>query len=584
MNLLNIAAPALLSIAATAACAAGADPPAKSARAAHTLYVGGDILTMQGPTPSYVQALAVRDGRIVHAGSRAGANALVDASTVVVDLKGRTLLPGFIDAHGHLPDYVSTWGLPELSPPPVGDVRSIADLLRKFRDHLAAHPPAPGEAVIGSGYDDSLLAERRHPTRAELDGVSRDVPLLARHASGHLLVANSAALARAGITKDTRDPEGGVMRRTADGELDGVMEEQALAPFLTMMPKPAPDEWTRRLVEIQKMYLGYGITTAGDHLGLPDGLGGLRRANAEGRLLLDVVSYPIYMLFDDVLDGRREIPGVGPLAPGSRTYEGRHKIQGIKIAIDGSPQGKTAFLSAPYRVPPPGQPADYRAYPTMTQERLDRWIDAAWRHRVQVAVHANGDAAAQMVLEAVRKARAKHGARDLRPILVHAQTARRQQITEMKKLGILPSFFTAHTFYWGDWHVDETLGPERAARISALHHAAGLGMRYTNHTDSPVVPPDMMHLVWTAVTRESRTGRVLGPSERATPYEALKAITDHAAWQYFEEASKGTLEPGKRADLVVLDRNPLKVKPAEIRGIAVLETIKDGRSVWSRER
>jgi predicted amidohydrolase YtcJ len=149
---------------------------------------------------------------------------------------------------------------------------------------------------------------------------------------------------------------------------------------------------------------------------------------------------------------------------------------------------------------------------------------------------------------------------------------------------MVPSFFTAHTYYWGDWHADETLGPERAARISSLHHAARLGMRYTNHTDSPIVPPDMMHLVWTAVNRESRSGRTIGAAERATPYEALKAITDHAAYQYFEERDKGTLEPGKLADLVILDANPLKVKRSEIRNVKVVETIKAGRPVWRAAR
>jgi hypothetical protein len=601
----------LLSAVGATAATAAAQPAVQPATA---IYVGGDILTMKGQRPAYAEALAVRDGRIAAVGTRAAVMRLKGPGTALVDLKGRTLLPGFIDAHGHVPDYVTTWGLPELAPPPVGTVRSIADLQRAFREHLAKSPPAPGESLVGSGYDDGLLAERRHPTRAELDAVSTELPIVARHASGHLLVANSAAIAKAGITKATKDPEGGVMRRGPDGELDGTMEEQAMLPFLASLRQPGSEEWTRRLVEVQKMYLGHGLTTVGDHLSTPETVANLRRTDAEGKLLFDVVSYPLYMLFDKVLDGRAKLEGIEYFAPGSTlsnmgasrpvgrlapaasladpstgalragVYVGRHKIQGIKIAIDGSPQGKTAYLSAPYRVPPPGQPASYRAYPTMTQERMDQWIDAAWRHRVQVAVHVNGDAAAQMMIDAVAKARAKHGPRDLRPIAIHAQTATHAQIERMKQLGIVPSFFTAHTFYWGDWHADETLGPERAARISSLHHAARLGMRYTNHTDSPVVPPDMMHLVWTAVNRESRSGRTIGPAERATPYEALKAITDHAAFQYFEERDKGTLEPGKLADLVILDANPLKVKPSAIRDVKVLETIKAGRPVWQAGR
>jgi predicted amidohydrolase YtcJ len=563
---------------------------------------------MAGNTPQYAEALVVRDGRIAFVGGDADALERAGADAATVDLRGRTLLPGFIDAHGHIPDYVTTWGLPNLSPPPVGEVRTIADLQRKLREGLPALKP--GEAVIGSGYDDSLLAERRHITRAELDEVATDRPVIARHASGHLLVANSAAIAKAGLSKDTPNPEGGVMRRAPDGELTGIMEEQALLPFMAMLQAPDDAEWTRRMVEVQRMYAGYGITTAADHLSDPRTIANLRRSDAEGKLILDVVSYPMYLLFDQVIDGQKRIDGVSYFPPGSTVsnmghleplerlpaaaslkdpstgkvvvgaYVGHHKIQGIKISIDGSPQGKTAYLRQPYKVPPPGTPADYRAYPTMSQERLNAWLDAAYRSRVQVIVHCNGDAASAMMIEAVRQAQAKYGRPDIRPVMIHAQTATHEQIDMMKELGIIPSFFTAHTFYWGDWHRDETLGSERAARISSLNYAARQGMRYTNHTDSPVVPPNMMHLLWSAVNRITRSGQVLGPDERATPYAALKAITDHAAYQTFEDRAKGTLEPGKLADLVILDRNPLKVEPTEIRMIKVTEAIKDGETVF----
>jgi hypothetical protein len=185
-----------------------------------------------------------------------------------------------------------------------------------------------------------------------------------------------------------------------------------------------------------------------------------------------------------------------------------------------------------------------------------------------------------MMIESVRKARAAHGDLDLRPVMIHSQTARPDQLAEMKDLGIIPSFFTAHTFYWGDWHRDSVLGPERAARISAMNTAQDLGLAPTNHTDSPVVPPDMMFLVWTAVNRVTRSGQVLGPEERVDPYVALKAITDHAARQFFEEGQKGTIESGKLADLVILDRNPLTSDPMSIKDIRVEQTLKAGETVF----
>ncbi|MCZ0961096.1 amidohydrolase [Paracoccus benzoatiresistens] len=589
-------------------------PQGAAAKGPAALYHGGDILTMVGNEPAYAEAVLVQDGRIALAGSLAEARAAAPASAVEVDLGGRTMLPGFIDAHGHMPDYVTMWGQPNLSPPPVGEVTDIPGLLAQFRNHLSRETPEPGTALMASGYDDSLLAEKRHPTRAELDSVSAEIPLVAVHASGHLLVANSAALALAGITKDSPDPAGGVIRRDGAGELTGVIEEQAMMPFFALKRQPDHEEWALRLDAVQTMYASYGLTTAADHMSMPDTLGHIRRANAEGVLRLDLISYPTFQLFDKVLDGEETVEGVEYFAPGSaqsnmgRTtppeplpaeaslrdpatgrlpvgvYVGHSKIAGIKITMDGSPQGKTAYLSEPYLVPPEGQDAGYRGYPTLTQERLDAWMDAAYRNRVQLIVHCNGDAASEMMIEAVRKARALHGDLDLRPVMIHSQTARPDQLAEMKELGIIPSFFTAHTFYWGDWHRDSVLGPERASRISAMNTAAGLGLRFTNHTDSPVVPPDMMFLVWTAVNRITRSGQVLGPEERVSPYVALKAITDHAAWQFFEEGRKGTIEAGKLADFVILDRNPLKVDPMEIKDVRVEQTLKEGETVFLAER
>jgi predicted amidohydrolase YtcJ len=578
-----------------------------------TIYHGGDILTMAGDAPAYVEAVLVNEGRIAVAGTLAEARAAAPETVVEVDLEGRTMLPGFIDAHGHLPDYIRTWGQPNLSPPPVGGVTDIPSLIDTFRRHLAESPPTPGTALVGSGYDDSLLAEGRPPTRAELDSASAEIPILAVHASGHLLVANSAAFALAGVTRETPDPAGGVLRRDADGEFTGVVEEQAMLLFLALVAMPSAEAWSTRIGEVQDMYVRFGLTTIADHLSTPNSITSLRRVDAEGRLGIDVISYPAHLLFDKVLDGEATLEGVEYFAPGSTlsnmgrstppeplpaqvslkdpatgrlpigVYVGHSKIAGIKITLDGSPQGKTAFLSEPYLVPPPGMPPDYRGYPTLTQERLDAWMDAAYRNRVQLIVHCNGDAASDMMIEAVRKAREAHGDLDLRPVMIHSQTARSEQLREMRELGIIPSFFTAHTFYWGDWHRDSVLGPERAARISAMRTAQELGLKSTNHTDSPVVPPDMLFLVWTAVNRVTRSGQVLGAEERVVPYVALKAITDHAARQNFEEHLKGTIEAGKLADLVILNRNPLKTDPLEIKDISVLRTLKSGETLFAAE-
>ena len=608
----------------------GVTSPASAERGA-TLYAGGPILTMAGPQPRYAEALVERDGRIVYVGPLAGAIRAAGAGAQRVNLAGRSLLPGFIDAHGHLPDYVATWGRPDLSPPPVGTTRRIADIQATVRRYLASHQAPAGQLQFFMGYDDSLLDEKRHPTRADLDAVSATVPILLMHASGHLAVANSAALALASITKATPDPAGGhIQRDPATGEPNGVLEETAGLPFMALIPQPDQAEKLRRLDVVQKWWASYGITTAQDGLSNADNVALLREAGRQGRLILDVVSFPFYRVLGELtsLDERAKsarihTPGsdlrattpesttgspTGPIssvvsnagrefasgaeaatappADGASTatlevgiYRNRLKIGGIKLTGDGSPQGKTAYMSQPYSSPPPGQQADYRAYAVMNQQEVSDWVAFGYRNNIPIITHTNGDAALDQFLVAVQQARASYGAKDLRPVAIHAQLARHDQVDRMKALGVVPSFFTAHTFFWGDWH-RQSFGEQRAAGISPTGYANRRGLIFTNHNDAPVVPPDMLRLAQTAVVRTTRSGFVLGPNERVSPYVALKAMTDWAAYQYFEEKSKGTLEPGKLADMVILERDPLKGDPSTLSTIKVVETIKEGRPIF----
>ena len=454
------------------------------------------------------------------------------------------------------------------------------------------------------GYDNSLLAERRHPTRVDLDKASRDHPIMLIHASGHLVAANSLALQAVKYTRDTPDPKGGLIRRGPDGEPNGVVEELAALPFL-MLVKPHPlEQQLRNFREIQDYYASLGVTTAQDGISMAPDVALLREAANRGELKIDIVSYPRWDQFNDVISGQRKLdveivpPGTaganGPtrylggeaaISDSTRVqigvYRNRLKFGGIKMTADGSPQGKTAFLTKPYVKAPAGLPADYRGYPTVTQEEIDRWFDLAWKNNVQLIVHCNGDGAADMMISAVRKAIAAHGPRDLRPVMVHAQMIRHDQVDAMAELGIIPSFFTAHTFYWGDWHINDTVGRERAFGMSPAGYALRKGLRFTNHSDANVLPPDHLAIIWTAVNRVSRSGVVVGPDERISAAEALKAVTINGARQYFEEASKGSIEVGKLADLVILDRNPLKVDPMAIRDIKVLQTFKQGRVIFS---
>ena len=598
----------LASVAALmAACSKG---PVQST--ADVIYSGGDILTMAGDQPQYVEALAVKEGHILLAGTLADAQQLSGQTTQQVNLNGRTLMPGFIDAHGHIADYTLWWGKPDLSPPPVGDTRSIEDIKSKLTRYLADSKASPAQLVVVNGYDDSLLAEQRHPTRDDLDEVSSTIPILIVHASGHLVVANTPALALVKITKDSKDPPGGhIQRDRKTGEPNGVLEEQAGYPFFAVFPQPSQSEQISKLVEIQKWYAGFGLTTVQDGVSNPAGVAMLQEADRQHKLIFDIVSYPMWKTLGTPAQADANARNVDIHVPGAelsnagRQYDtdklvrtpvtldapvkerlkigiyGEHfKIGGIKIVADGSPQGKTAFLTHPYEVPPPGQGKDYRAYPTLEQDELNEWLDVAYKNDVQVITHTNGDAAVDQLLQAVALAQAQYPGKDLRPVAIHSQLARHDQIDAMQMLGIVPSFFTAHTYFWGDWHV-QSFGKERAYGISPMNYASSKpGFRFTNHNDSPIVPPNMLFLAWTAVNRQSRSEQVIGPDERVSPYIALKAMTDHAAYQYFEEKTKGTLEAGKLADLVILDANPLKVEPMAIKDIKVLETLKAGKTIY----
>jgi predicted amidohydrolase YtcJ len=252
----------------------------------------------------------------------------------------------------------------------------------------------------------------------------------------------------------------------------------------------------------------------------------------------------------------------------------------MKLTLDGSPQGRTAWRTLPYLLPPQGQSSDYRGYPAIPDDAdVAALYDEAFAKGWQVLAHANGDAAADQLIRSMRPAREKYGPADRRPVLIHGQLLRIDQLDALAELQVIPSLFPMHTFYWGDWY-DEIIGPELAQQISPMRSALDRGMIATSHTDAPVALPNLMQVMSATVNRVSRSGKIMGPDERLTPLEALKAITLWSAYQHFEEGRKGSIEVGKLADLVILSANPLTVDPMQLGQIKVLETIKEGTTVY----
>jgi len=553
-------------------------------RQAELIFRGGPILTMDDARPR-VEAVAVGGGRILAAGSEAEVLATACEGTEVIDLAGRTLMPSFIDAHGHFANalQIVTWA--NVSGVPAGPVTCIADILRVLREHVAAHPVRPGEWIVAYGYDVSNLSDGRQIGRDDLDPLFPDNPVLLIHSSNHGAVLNSAAFALVGIDASTPDPAGGlILRKAGSSEPDGLLMETAFLPIFTTMPQPSEQDLLERFDAAQQIYARAGVTTMQEGATNAHDLKLIRKAADQGRLHLDLVALPLVLevpklvkeYFPDFTGGPMELPDTAAESFG--TYRNRLKLGGIKCLIDGSPQGKTAFWTEPLLTGGPNGEPDWRGQPLFPPELIHSIIKEIAGKNIPIFCHCNGDAAIDMIIDAARAAGIT-AEQDRRTVIIHSQFMRPEQLDAYVELGLSPSFFTVHAFFWGDVHV-ENLGRERAYFLSPMASAVAKGLHCSNHNDFSVTPVEPMRMVHTAVERISRKGEVIGPDERVSPWQALKALTIEAAWQIREEGEKGMIEPGKLADLVILDADPTAVPSAQIPDIAVVETFKEGRSVY----
>ena len=549
-----------------------------TAQEADQILHNANIITMDEKRP-FAKSVAVRDGKIIAVGTLEEITAQKGPKTKMVDVGGRTLLPGFIDSHGHLIYIGLQRSVANLLPPPDGkgeNMASLRELLLQWSNSEAAKRVGGNRIIIGFGYDDAQLRERRHPTRHDLDLVSKDKPVVVIHQSGHLGAVNTAALKMANITENTPNPSGGVIRREADGKTpNGVLEETAWVPMLFNHVLPVVSQGNLRFFIEQGLEssASFGYTTVQDGRATPGNLEVLGEAAAAGLLKLDVVSYLDPFMSKSPFDTKWH----------GQKYKGHFRVGGIKVNLDGSPQGKTAWLTQPYKVPPPGLGKDYRGYPTFRDSQLFPVIREAVEKKWQILAHCNGDAASDQYIAALKQAGDPEKVQAIRPVMIHAQTVREDQLDEMAKMGIMPSFFNMHTYYWGDWHRDEVLGRERAYRISPSASAIRRGMKWTSHHDAPVALPDSIRILSSCVTRKSRTGDVIGPDQRVSVADALKALTIHAAFQYGEESTKGSIEAGKLADFVILSDNPLTMNPDRLMDLKILQTIKEGNTVFTAQ-
>lgn len=545
---------------------------ANPASAADLLIHGGPILTMVGDKPQTVAAVVVDGGRIAFAGPLAQAQRIAGQETQRLDLKGRTLLPGLVDAHSHLAMAVDLARRVNVSGAPVGTVASIADLVGKLAAEEVTLKIAPSEWLVGWGYDASLLADKRDLTRRDLDARFPDRPVLVMHVSGHGAVLNSAGLAAIGVTPNTKAPEGGLINREADGRTpNGQIWESALMLAGPALKPPPQEQRLQNLAAVQQLYAKNGYTLANDGFTSLADLDLLQAAAAQGRLVLDVVALPSFV------DFKR---WAGNAAYPIGQWQGRLKLQGIKITQDGSPQGRTAYMSTPYLHGGPNGQENWHAQGIQSYPAFLATAKAASAAGLQLFVHANGDAAIDDVINAVDTLRLPT---DHRTVVIHSQMQRPDQLPRYVALGITPSYFTNHTYFWGDVH-RRNFGEQRAANISLIKSAMALGIKASNHSDFIVTPLDPMFMLWTSMARITRSSFVLGPEQRLGVWAGLKALTINPAWAYREGSRRGSIEIGKLADFTLLSANPLTTPVARIRGIKVMGTMKEGRFVWEAGR
>ena len=544
---------------------------------ADTIYRDGNIITINDAQPS-AQAIAIKDGLILAVGSDAEVLKYKNPETVVVELKGNTLVPGFVDAHSHFAGVGTQAIVANLLPAPDGSVNTIADLQMAMRNYIDSSAIVKNYNVaIGFNYDDSQLVEKRHPTRHDLDAVSTSIPIVIMHQSGHLGVYNTKALDLMGISADTEDPSGGIIEREADGKTpNGVMQENAhFMIFFKMIPDFTNEDLIALYKAGEQSYISNGFTTVQEGKTDLASLNLLPKIAASTGFDIDIISYPDIAAIGDV-----------PLLHSnlmSTEYTNGFRLGGVKLTFDGSPQGKTAWFTKPYYQVPNGQAADYAGYPALSDQDAIKWMRLAITNQWQLLVHTNGDAAIDQLIKLVAELEPSLKDYDHRTVMIHGQFTRQDQVKKLKDLGVFPALYPMHTFYWGDWHRDSVAGLKRAENISPTGWFLDEDMRFTIHSDAPVTFPNAMRILDSAVNRTTRTQATLGSKHKITPLQALKAMTLWSAYQHFEEDIKGSLEVGKQADMVVLSDNPLTVPASTIKDIKVLETINNGQSIFVSE-
>lgn len=519
-------------------------------------------------------SLSVSNGRITGVWNEPEPAFSISPNTEVINLKGKTVIPGFIDTHNHILPYSLNKSKVDCSTPPN---QNINDILERIKDRATKTPE--GDWILGFGYDDTLLQEKRHPTRMELDSVAPNHPVYMNHISSHFAVVNSRALELAGIGENVQDPQGGFFGRDGNGRLNGVLYEIPVMEYvLKVIPTPTIDEMVTMLGKASKDFLAQGITTNTDAaVGLTFGENEFDvhiRAAREG---INPMRAQL-MLMHNLLRKGGKFGHLNAEELNSKIMKlsnGKARLDSAKLFQDGSIQGLTGALREPYYNNPNEVGGLIHHQEEFNEEILD-----LHNRGFRIAIHGNGDRAIGSILDGYAHALEKSPRTDHRHRIEHVQTGTIEDLDRMQNLGVAGSVFINHVYYWGDRHKRLFLGPERASRISPLADMAERNLLFTLHSDCPVTPISPLFSVWAAVNRLTKDGEVLGSNQRIDVTTALKAMTIYGAQLNFTEKDNGSIEIGKQADFAILEEDPTQVNPIDIKDIPIQSTIIGGKVVY----
>jgi len=554
------------------------------------LLVNAHILTLDDKD-SVADALLMQGRYIKAVGRQERLSRDLPLFTTVVDMEGKTMLPGFVDAHSHFPSAGLAQAGLDLTPPPVGNTGTMTQLLEAITLEAETYPE--GQWIVGFNYDNASLPVQRHPTRHELDKAAPGHPVYLWHRSGHMGVANTRALhllgfhdssvnERAELTVSVVNHE---PDRDMQGRLTGLLQESA-APRLSFLLRQLPyRSLFDTVLSARDQYLHNGITTVQNGFADKPSMLMLRWLQRLNVLPQRIVVWPAYdKMASQITLPLTTSPPASPSkaladAIGWRGRSQRFSLSALKLVVDGSPQGRTAWLSEPY-LTDTSLPVGFRGVPSMPEVIFKKLVLRYHSAGFQLAMHANGDAAIDLVIASLTAAHRQTPRADSRHLIVHAQTIRQDQLEALARLGASATFFPAHTYYWGDWYRTRVLGDARASRISPLAQADLAQLRYSIHSDAPVTPVSPMSMLWSATQRLTLEEHVLGPSLVIDRMRALRAMTIDAAWQNYLEQDRGSLEVGKLADIIALTGDPL-TEP-DVRDLQVQRVWIGGKEAFRR--